>query len=44
MAILMFDFKLVYVPRMKHKGPDRLSRRRATEDKKGDKGIKETKS
>jgi len=29
---------------MKHKGPDRLLRRRATEDKEEDQGIKEAKS
>jgi len=44
MAILMFDFKLVYVPKMKHKGPDKLLRRRATEDKEGGEGVKETES
>lgn len=31
-AILMFDFELVHVPGVKHKGPDGLSRRRAAEE------------
>ena len=32
-AILMFDFKLVHVPGVKHRGLDGLSRRRAAENK-----------
>ena len=41
MAILIFDFKLVHVPRTKYKGPDRLSRRRVTEGKEEGEGAKE---
>ena len=41
MAILIFDFKLVHVPRTKYKGSDRLSRRRVTEGKKEGEGVKE---
>jgi len=32
-AILMFDFELVHVLRVKHRGPDGLSRRKAAENK-----------
>ena len=38
----MFDFKLVHVPEEKHKGPDRLSRRRVTDSKNEKEGIEET--
>ena len=42
-AILMFDFELVHVLGAKHKGSDKLSRRRAAEnkEKKEDEGIEE---
>ena len=42
-AILIFDFKLVHVPGVKHRGPDGLSRRRAAKNKgeKEGKGIEE---
>ena len=38
-AILMFNFELVHVPGVKHKGPDGLSRRRVTDSKEEGKGI-----
>jgi len=41
-AILIFDFKLVYVPGTKHKRPDRLSKRRVTEGKEEGEGVEET--
>jgi len=41
MAILMFDFKLVHVPGTKHKGPNRLSRRRVVDSEEERKGIEE---
>jgi len=40
-AILMFDFELVYVPGTKHKGPNRLSRRRVADSEEEGKGIEE---
>jgi len=37
----MFDFKLVHMPGTKHKGPDRLLRRRVADSEEEGKGIKE---
>jgi len=39
----MFNFELVYVLEAKHKGPDRLSRKRVTDSKDEKKGIEEIK-
>ena len=38
-AILMFDFELVHMPGTKHKGPDRLLRRRVADSEKEREGI-----
>jgi len=40
-VILMFDFKLVYVPGTKHKGPDGLLRRRLADSEEEREGIEE---
>jgi len=40
-AILMFNFELVHVPGAKHKGPDRLSRRRVAESKEEGESVEE---
>jgi len=37
-AILMFNFELVHIPEVKHKGPDGLLRRRVAESKEEGKG------
>ena len=37
----MFDFELVYVPGVKHKGPDGLSRRKVAESEKEGEGVEE---
>ena len=40
-VILMFDFKLVYVPGTKHKGPDGLLRRKLADSEEEREGIEE---
>ena len=37
----MFNFELVHVPGVKHKGPDRLSRRRVAESEEEAEGVEE---
>ena len=39
---MIFDFELVYVPGVKHKGPDGLSRRKVAESEKEGEGVEET--
>ena len=40
-VILMFDFELVHVPGVKHKGPDGLLKRRVAESEKEREGVEE---
>jgi len=40
-VILMFDFELVHVPGTKHKGPNRLSKRKVADSEEEGEGIEE---
>jgi len=40
-VILIFDFELVHVPGTKHKGPDRLLRRKVADSEEEEEGIEE---